>query len=901
MNYPIWELYSISGGSLIALIAVTHVYISHLAVGGGLFLWLTDIKGYREQSPEVHAYLKKHIWFFLLLTMVFGGISGVGIWFIIALVSPAATTTLIHNFVFGWAIEWVFFIGEIIALLLYYYYFDRMDRKSRLRISFLYFFFAWMSLFVINGIIDFMLTPGDWLATGTFVDGFFNPTYWPSLFFRSFISFTFAGLFGYVTTVFLSDPGFRNRIKNYCTKWLLYPLIGLVPSAAWYFYAVPSDVRTVAFEMNKLTGMWVDFMVWATVLIFLLGIVMSASRSLGVQRLAVVLLIPIGLMWMGGFEYTREISRKPYVLFGYMYSNSILKADAEKINSEGVLKHAKWTTVSEVTSDNMLEAGREIYNLECMSCHTIGGNANDIVERISGYGYQGLRAQISGQGKVLGYMPPFLGTEQEKDALVAFLWRDVLGRELPSAGSPYSGGSAGVEQRTRESTEIPPFDPDSSKYVLLAWNDLGMHCVSDCDEMFSFLPPGNTLQAQLIRRDPLPVRVAEGVTISYKTPEQHANPAAHTRFWEFAGSLYGAQELAPNMGLAGKAASGGEFDFNSDLDVFEARFIPLLPYRDDGTFDSYPVLDIEARDSRSGELLASTKVVAPVSTEADCWRCHGGGPRKLDAGISTGTAANILKLHDYHEGTDLHQQALDGNPQLCQSCHADPALGAEGTEGVLNFSAAMHGWHANYMEGMKDEACYYCHPVARGGVTRCLRGVHGTVFEQGKLVCSNCHGDMSEIALSLLNAQSDIPRAAMLAGNVEIESMPKDSVIGRTPWLEEPDCFACHVDFEPPAAGARAFNNYNPTHEELYRNYSDNAIINCQGCHGSTHAVYPAMNPYGTFRDVLQPMQYQGQPYTIGANMNCSVCHTMDMEFPLHHPNIVREVRNKGGFEAHGF
>ena len=42
MNYPIWELTTLGGGSLIALISVIHVYISHLAVGGGLFLWLTD-------------------------------------------------------------------------------------------------------------------------------------------------------------------------------------------------------------------------------------------------------------------------------------------------------------------------------------------------------------------------------------------------------------------------------------------------------------------------------------------------------------------------------------------------------------------------------------------------------------------------------------------------------------------------------------------------------------------------------------------------------------------------------------------------------------------------------------------------------------------------------------------
>jgi len=102
MNYPIWLLPTTGGGLLIAIIAITHVVISHLAVGGGLFLVLTERKAHRDNDKGLLAYVKAHTWFFVLLTMVFGGVSGVGIWFIIGLVNPAATSMLIHNFVFGW-------------------------------------------------------------------------------------------------------------------------------------------------------------------------------------------------------------------------------------------------------------------------------------------------------------------------------------------------------------------------------------------------------------------------------------------------------------------------------------------------------------------------------------------------------------------------------------------------------------------------------------------------------------------------------------------------------------------------------------------------------------------------------------------------------------------------------
>ena len=881
MNYPIWETTLIGGPTLIAIIAVLHVYISHLAVGGGLFLWLTDLKAWRENDDRIHSYLRKHIWFFLLLTMVFGGLSGVGIWFIIALVSPAGTNLLIHNFVFGWAIEWVFFVGEIAALLIYHYKFDSLGRTARLRISFLYFLFAWLSLFVINGIIDFMLTPGAWLQTGNFWDGFFNPTYFPSLFFRSFICFTYAGLFGYVTTVFLADEAFRSRMLAYCTKWLLWPVAGLVPSALWYFYAVPAAVREVAFGQNAVTTLPLLKQLYVTTaLFFLFGIVLSVMKSRAVQKAAAFLLIPIGLAWMGAFEYTREVSRKPFVIYGYMYSNAILVEEVAKLNSEGFLKNARWTAIQEVTADNQVEAGRELFNLQCLSCHTVGGLRMDILPRASRYGYRGLVAQITGQGKVLKYMPPFVGTAQEKEALASYIWTELLGREIPS--QPFQPAGA----KPLEQAQIPAFDRSKDEYVLLAWSEFGMHAISDCDEMFSFMPPANTLQAQLVKRAERPVLVGgDDIELSYEVEPQHANPARHVRFWEFAEKLYGTK-LEENQGLAGKGVPAGTFDWDSEKEIYQARQIPLVPYCEDSTFNAYPLVTVQAREKTSGRVLATTRLVAPVSTETGCYRCHGGEPRQAEAGISSATAENILEAHDRHQGTTLLADAKAGSPSSCQSCHADPALGSPGQEGVLNLSAAMHGWHANYMSGMVNEACAYCHPIAANGLTR---GVHGG--EYTSVSCSQCHGRLDDVAAGLLAGEKDKPSAAGLAPvTAAAEIKP------RTPWLANPDCFACHVDFEQPHAPISAVNKSNETPEELYRLYNDNALVRCAACHGAPHAIYPAENPQDRFRDVIQPMQYQGQPFAVGANRNCYVCHVVDIQDPIHHENMYREVRNRGGF-----
>jgi len=54
MNYPVWYLPEIDGGALIALIAVTHVYVSHFAVEGGLYriccYWLDALEGGDERQ-----------------------------------------------------------------------------------------------------------------------------------------------------------------------------------------------------------------------------------------------------------------------------------------------------------------------------------------------------------------------------------------------------------------------------------------------------------------------------------------------------------------------------------------------------------------------------------------------------------------------------------------------------------------------------------------------------------------------------------------------------------------------------------------------------------------------------------------------------------------------------------
>ena len=138
MNFPVWDV-AFGAGLLMALVAGLHVFVSHFAVGGGLFLVLTERKARQDQDAELLGWLKFHTRFFVLLTVVFGAVSGVGIWFTIGLISPTATSNLIHIYVWGWAIEWVFFFLEITSALLYLSGWDKLEPKLHQWYGWIYF------------------------------------------------------------------------------------------------------------------------------------------------------------------------------------------------------------------------------------------------------------------------------------------------------------------------------------------------------------------------------------------------------------------------------------------------------------------------------------------------------------------------------------------------------------------------------------------------------------------------------------------------------------------------------------------------------------------------------------------------------------------------------------------
>lgn len=441
MNYPVWEVPGIGGPWVIGLISIFHVLIAWFAVGGGIYLPYAERKLYREGKEEWIPVLRRHSRFFLILTGVFGAVSGVGIWFSIGLVQPEATSTLIHNFVFGWAIEWVFFVIELAAAAVYYYTWDRIPRELHLKVGFLYAISSFLTLVIINGILSFMLTPGDaWLSaagTGTeaskFWLAFFNPTYFPSLLMRTLACLSLAGIYALITYAQVDDEALsatKQQMVRWSANWLM-PMVLLLPvGLAWMFFSMKPESRDILQIGMQTIGSGAFTVVTRVAMLTILttftiaGVVYFFAykypRDLTVGHAGALLVL--AAIATSSTEFARETVRKPYVIQGHMYSNGIRISEIEKFNRAGYLTSSVWTPKS---SDPVI-LGQAMFRGQCMACHTTSGyrSMKKLLQARDAKGVALLLETLHTQPEgspYKKYMPPAVGTKEELRYLAEYL------------------------------------------------------------------------------------------------------------------------------------------------------------------------------------------------------------------------------------------------------------------------------------------------------------------------------------------------------------------------------------------------------------------------------------------------------------------------------------------------
>lgn len=456
MDYPIWNL-AMGGGVLIAIVAITHVLVSHFAVGGGIAIALVETLAVRRGDPALRALAKRSSLMLILVSTVFGAISGVGIWFTIGLVQPVATSALIHTYVWGWATEWAFFILEVVTALAYYATWEKVRPRTHLVLIWLYAFAAYMSLVIIQGIIAFMLTPGRWVETRSFWDGFLNPTYLPGLVLRTGICLLLAGSYLTLAALREKDPLARPRLVRLLAWFSVIGALVAYGGYRWWEAALPDSIQALFLgAAAKLpTLAWTrHFLLWALaayLLFALFALVVPRAQRWPVAALTLL----FAFAFFGGYERLREGNRKPFVIRDYMFSNGILVSEIPALNAGGVLAKAQWAARD--AGPDPVSMGKAVFRAQCASCHTLDGylSIRTIVAPVDPDMIAGILATMREEGEEYEsgtylhgghiatesldypYMPPLVGTDDEVEALQAYL----LSLKTPPA--PAAGATEG--------------------------------------------------------------------------------------------------------------------------------------------------------------------------------------------------------------------------------------------------------------------------------------------------------------------------------------------------------------------------------------------------------------------------------------------------------------------------
>lgn len=462
MHYPVWYVPFLTAPMLIALVSVLHVIVSHYAVGGGLFLAIELRHADRIQRPDYRAYLKDHAWFFILVTVVYGAITGAGIWWTIGLASPLATESLVRIFVFGWAIEWVFFLVEIVAAFVFFYAWDRLDRKTHQQVGFLYAGSAWMSLVIITGITGFMLNSGRWPETHDFWAGFFNPQFLPQTISRTGGALLLASLYVYLHAAFrIRDEELRRLVAHRSTRPALLGAIMITVGGLGWYLALPESAREALPAASMLNVMMTLLFVLTPAVFLMLWL--GPYRNPGWMSPGfAILLFSFGLTAMAAGEQVREAVRKPYILYNIVLGNQVMADEVPALRRTGCLEGGGWTKAAirqqspgAVTAagavdpaallsgpaGGRLAAGRTLYHYHCGSCHADRVGFSALSHLMRGWTPDMIHGLVSDPHRARFFMPPWCGTAEEARLLSEYLVTIVPG--LP-AGMNFGGADPGA-------------------------------------------------------------------------------------------------------------------------------------------------------------------------------------------------------------------------------------------------------------------------------------------------------------------------------------------------------------------------------------------------------------------------------------------------------------------------
>src|ERR1051325_3015394 len=340
-------------------------------------------------------------------------------WFTTIQVGARTIGLMIAEFHWLWATEWVWFAVEITAGYAFYRHGPRLAGRARLRLLALYALASWMSLFWINGILAWQLTPGRWLDGGGVWAGFFNPSFWPSLLFRTAVSTTLGALVGCIVINTMDIARERRAALIRLASRFAAPIAAMPLLALWFVAVLPADSRSWLLGGSMAMTMFVAVAAGASLLVGGYVIVGLLVQRLYINGATATLLLGLAFGATAAGEFVREGARKPYTVRGVLYSTSIRPGEVAARRAPGATAGAPSPLQAAYPSEQ-LARGAKVERALCDACHTMRG-ANALVELTRTWTADQMRLNIAKLQRTKGFMPPFAGNADDVEALVQLL------------------------------------------------------------------------------------------------------------------------------------------------------------------------------------------------------------------------------------------------------------------------------------------------------------------------------------------------------------------------------------------------------------------------------------------------------------------------------------------------
>jgi mono/diheme cytochrome c family protein len=435
-------------GMVIGSLGIVHVFLAMFAIGGGMLMCYFQWLGMSGRCPNARRFVDGYFKALVLISFVVGAVTGVAMWFVSIQVSPRTIGMMVEEFHWVWAIEWTFFSLEVTAGYCFYRHSARLDDRGRLSLLLLYTAASWFSLFWINGILSWQLTPGDWGRTREVWSGFFNPGFFPSLLFRTVTAMTIASLAACVVVNAMPDLDreARTALINKSAHFL-FPMGAMPFLSLWYFGTMPDDSRRMVLGGSFVMTMFMGLATGASVLIGLYAAFGLLLRRLYINGATASLLLALSFAATAGGEFVREGVRKPFTVREALYSISLTPEEVARLRQEGCVSRDPYPLRNAGAYPNdQVRLGARVFRFHCSVCHTMEGT-NALVHLAGDWTPEQRRMNVAKLQRTKTFMPPFSGTPEELEALVRLVEWTVAGR--PGEWPETTGGPGWAEERRR--------------------------------------------------------------------------------------------------------------------------------------------------------------------------------------------------------------------------------------------------------------------------------------------------------------------------------------------------------------------------------------------------------------------------------------------------------------------